>query len=250
MAMDTLESLFEQFEREAQSFDRQYGEWLSSSSASKPAPVLASASRQNQHTPAVSAPPAKPSSPVAKKPEIDSGTILREHQLRGLRRKYGSVNGTDRPVGGVAALPAAWSVHPLAELSSGELYLRAQSELSRGKVSDRAYAAVQLLHQKKREELFRREFLYTFTMAQQPTSLQLLKEAADALPGEASGLDACRYALYALQCMVRYLYNVTVYARQLREKGFRDRQQLLEEAQRRAQEQMEQARRDLANLHR
>lgn len=251
MATDTLDALFEQFERDTREFERQYGSWLSAPASGAPepacrAPVASSAPRAPAAPPA----PRAPAAPHKEPDPPDTAAVLRERQMQGLRRKYGACTEPERLRPDGPDLPRAWSGRPLAELGGGELYLRAQSELARGKMTDQAVAAVQLLHQRPGRDLFRRDFLYVFSMVQQPASLQTLENAAEALPGEASGMDACDYALYALHCMARYLCSVTNNARQLREKGYRDRQKVLEEAQRQAQAQLDQARRDLDALRR
>lgn len=195
--------------------------------------------------PAAAARPAPEPAPEPEKPPLPD---RRDVQMHGLRCKYfGQMPDPDLQE---AALPVLnqWHKTEPAAMSDGELYLYAREQLVAGGKNSQANQAASLLNSREGAEKILRTFLPGYLFVQKPSSLQGLENLCAHFPQTVSTGDTMAYSLYAVYCMARYSANVTRYYQEKQEQGYRDRQAVLDEAQRNAQQMLDQANENLRRL--
>lgn len=184
----------------------------------------------------------------AAEPEAVSLPDRRDVQVHGLRCKYfGQMPNLELQA---ATLPVLkqWHQKKMTEMSDGELYLYARQQMVAGGKNNQANQAVLLLNSRKEAEKTLRNFLPGYLFVQKPSSLQGLENLCTHIPQMVPGGDTIAYSLYAVYCMARYSANVTRYFQEKQEQGFRDRQAVLDAAQKNARQMLDDANENLRRL--
>lgn len=185
---------------------------------------------------------------TAVEPEDSPLPDRRDVQVHGLRCKYFRQMPDQELQEQALPILHQWHKTEPAAMSDGELYLYARQQLASGNNNDQASRATLLLNNREGAEKTMCVFLPGYLFVQKPSSLQGLEKLYAHFPQAVPTGDTIAYSLYAVYCMARYSANVTRYFQEKQEQGFRDRQAVLDAAQKNAQQMLDQANENLRRL--
>ena len=241
--MDDLEALFRQCEEQEAAFEQEYADlYRGQMVSSAPQPTVAKRRPKDSVT------------RVQKKQEhkAPKSKVLSEEedmQMYMLRRRYtpiGTLDEMERQLRVPIEPQSAFRDCALVQYEESELYLLIQTLLQKGKVTEELMQALQFQYQRKdSEEYFLKLFFMAWTSIQQEVSKQKMKQLMECLPTQGSSTK--EWALAAIRDLLVYALDVIEEAERLKEQGFRNRQEALEQALHMAESRYQAARRDVQN---
>lgn len=171
-------------------------------------------------------------------------------QVYMIRRRYMKLDSSFdmEPSADVSEPQSAWRDCPMVQRDKNELYLLVQTFLQGGRISEELQGAVQLQTNRQDDtDQFRQIFSTVWISLQQGTSKERMRQLMAQLPARVMGKDTKQHALCLMRSAIEYSLNVIEYAEQLKEQGYRNRQEALERALREAESRYEAAYRNVVN---
>ena len=234
MVQDDLEELFRKIETTSAVAERQYEAWRETMGLKTPE------SRVQPYSPKV----------ATKINEMPVMSDPREVQVYRLRRKYGNCPEDSQLKNAPSGVVKQWREENPAEMQEGQLQMWVRTKLADGKITDVIKQMLLLVARRTTQASWQRFFLYGYTLVQTPSAKQELEKLCSALPKTGQGARIEDYALYAVYSMARYSIYVTSSAQRMKDEGFRNRQEILAEAEKSARQKLDRAQQNLNHARR